>query len=65
MRSPRGGPAIGFVLIAVLVGAGAAGARPAQERPIAKVVQRATAPTNVLRHDGRHCHPVAPDPADL
>lgn len=69
MRSPRIGSALGLVVLALLVGAGAAGARPAQERPAAKLMTPATTPAKALMHDGHHCRtrrdPVAPDPADL
>jgi len=68
MRSSRVGSAFGLVVLALLVGAGAAGARPAQERPAAKLMTPATTPAKALMHDGE-CRmrrgPVAQDPADL
>ena len=66
MRSSRVGTVLGLVLLALFVGAGAAGARPAQERP-ATLVRPTLTPAVSL--SGHHCRtrrdPVAPDPADL
>ena len=69
MRSRRVAPVIFFLILGgVLLGSGAAGARPSQDRPAAKVVP-ALAPASAWKHDGHHCRtrrdPVAPDPADL
>ena len=69
MRSSRGGTALGLVVLALLVGAGAAGARPAPETPVAKLMTPALMPAGAWMKAGHHCHtrrdPVAPDPADL
>ena len=67
MRSSRLGTVFGLVLLALFVGEGAAGARPAQERS-ATLLPPAFAPS--AASSGHHCRtrrdPVAlPDPADL
>lgn len=69
MRSRRVAPVIFFLILGgALLGSGAAGARPTQDRPAAKVVPALT-PASARKHDGHHCRtrrdPVAPDPADL
>ena len=67
MQSSRVGTVLGLVLLALFVGAGAAGARPAPERQAALSKPVLTPATGAL--SGHHCHtrrdPVAPDPADL
>ena len=70
MRSRRVAPVIFFLLLGgVLLGSGAAGARPTQDRPAAKVLVPTLTPASAWKHDGHHCRtrrdPVAPDPADL
>jgi hypothetical protein len=70
MRSRIAAPAIFFLLLAgVLLGSGAAGARPAQERAT-PAVGLSTPLLVPAGHDGgKHCRtrrdPVAPDAADL
>ena len=67
MRSSRVGTVLGLVLLALFVGAGAAGARPAQEGPATLSTPVLTPAAGAL--SGHHCptrrDPVAPDPADL
>ena len=57
MRSRRVGPVIVFLIVAaVLLGTGAASARP---------VQTSVDSVTPVGHTGIHCHPVVPDPADV
>jgi hypothetical protein len=68
MRSRRVAPVLFFLLLAgLLLGSGAAAARPAQDRP-ARLVLPALTPSAATRY-GHHCNtrrdPVAPDRADL
>jgi hypothetical protein len=67
VRSSRLGTVFGLVLLALFVSAGAAGARPAQERPATLSTPTLTPAT---ASSGHHCRtrrdPVAlDDPADL
>ena len=69
MRTRRAGFGLFFVtLAAVLLGSGAASARPAQTHvdPALAALTPLTTPSG---HTGRHCRtrrdPVAPDPADV
>jgi hypothetical protein len=68
MRTRRAGFALFFVILAgVLLGSGAASARPAQ--PATVPTPDALTLTKPSRLAGHHCRtrrdPVAPDPADL